>query len=252
MFATIIVVLPSQFSGGAAHLSHGNISRVYDCSAASLDSTTVMAWYTDVTHEIKPITSGYRLALSYNLIHTTTSLRPALSSADDLVQKLREVLHVWDRDCGVSGYAPEKIVYLLDHKYSQANLRASALKGQDAQKVAILSQLASEFDFHLGFASVVCKLVGSAEGDGVYDNHYDPYDEDSDYGGYGGRGDLEMGDIDEREMFIEEFVDIDGKLISHTLSIDEETETFPEDLAGIVEDGPVDDEEYEGYMGNVS
>ncbi|THH13506.1 hypothetical protein EUX98_g9716, partial [Antrodiella citrinella] len=36
--------------------------------------------YTDVTHEIKPITSGYRLALAYNLLHTNTSLRPAISN----------------------------------------------------------------------------------------------------------------------------------------------------------------------------
>ena len=80
MFASIVVVLPSTFIGGTAHLSHGSLSVVYDCSQdSSLLKTTVLPWYTDVMHEIKPITSGYRLALTYNLVHTTSALRPSLA-----------------------------------------------------------------------------------------------------------------------------------------------------------------------------
>ena len=45
MFATLILVLPSKFEGGAAHLSHGDLSAVYDCSARSLFETTALAWY---------------------------------------------------------------------------------------------------------------------------------------------------------------------------------------------------------------
>jgi len=59
MFATVIVVLPSQFTGGSAHLEHGGIASILDCSSTSLTKTTVLSWYTDVSHEIKPITSGY-------------------------------------------------------------------------------------------------------------------------------------------------------------------------------------------------
>jgi preprotein translocase subunit SecG len=74
MFATIVVVLLSHFTGGRAHLSHGGISKVFDSGGSSLTKTTVLAWYTDVMHEIvsfyimasvpelsqkqKPVTSG--------------------------------------------------------------------------------------------------------------------------------------------------------------------------------------------------
>ena len=92
MFATIIIVLPSPFTGGAAHLSHGNLSEVFDCSANSAHQTTVLAWYTDVKHSIKPITSGYRLALSYNVYHTKNTLRPSLPTNHSAVTALRHVL----------------------------------------------------------------------------------------------------------------------------------------------------------------
>uniref|UniRef100_A0A0W0FCU5 Prolyl 4-hydroxylase alpha subunit Fe(2+) 2OG dioxygenase domain-containing protein n=1 Tax=Moniliophthora roreri TaxID=221103 RepID=A0A0W0FCU5_MONRR len=51
MFASIII-LPTRFTGGDAHLSHGNVRTVFDSSKGSLTETTVLAWYTDVMHEI--------------------------------------------------------------------------------------------------------------------------------------------------------------------------------------------------------
>lgn len=53
MFATIVVVPPSKFKGGSLHVSHGSLSTVYDCSPKSLTETNVLAWYTDVMHEVK-------------------------------------------------------------------------------------------------------------------------------------------------------------------------------------------------------
>ncbi|CAL1700296.1 unnamed protein product [Somion occarium] len=250
MFATIVVVLPSEFTGGEAHLSHGGLSLKYDTSVDGASQTTVMAWYTDVMHEVKPVTSGYRLALSYNLIHTTTSLRPALSSNLALTDHLREILCKWHKDAGQSSH--EKIVYLLDHKYSQANLRASALKGSDAQMVATLDLLAKDTGFHLGLAQAVCHLQGSADESGVGHSYYgrrrrgwyDEYDDEPDY------DDVEFEEIETRETDIEHFVDMDGKLIASSLDFDEETETIPENIAEGVEDGDYENQEFEGYMGN--
>ncbi len=208
IFATIIVVLPSQFTGGEAHLSHRGFNTVYDCSATSLNATTVMAWYTDITHEIKPIKSGYRLALSYNLIHTATSLRPAVSNNPTFVEGVTRALDSW-----LMSTHPEKIIYLLDHQYSLANLRGSALKGLDAALVA--------------------------------------YCEDSDCKWYSKRNkgdDYNFEKIESREMTIKDFVDIAGVKISDSLEIDEETETIPEDFSEAIEWGEYHDQEYEGYM----
>ena len=95
MFATMIIVLPSEFTGGAAHLSHGRMSSIVDCSQGSMTQTTIPSWYTDVTHEIKPITSGYRLALSFNLMHSNACLRPALPVNNSVIKKLRHILLSW-------------------------------------------------------------------------------------------------------------------------------------------------------------
>ncbi|KAF7292539.1 Protein kinase domain-containing protein [Mycena kentingensis (nom. inval.)] len=71
MFASIVIVLPSEFTGGDVHTSHSGVNAVFNSSDNSLTRTTALSWYTDVFHEVKPITSGYRLALcSSDLINT--------------------------------------------------------------------------------------------------------------------------------------------------------------------------------------
>jgi hypothetical protein len=60
MFATLIVVLPSQFAGGDAHVSHAGDKLVFNTSRESLINTSVLAWYTDVMHEIvRPVSFLY-------------------------------------------------------------------------------------------------------------------------------------------------------------------------------------------------
>ena len=68
MFATLIICLPSQHTGGAVRLQHGEKSARFDTSESSAFDTTFIAWfvlnacflsfkahkddrYTDVTHE---------------------------------------------------------------------------------------------------------------------------------------------------------------------------------------------------------
>ena len=128
------------------------MSKIIDASVGSLHRTTVMAWYTDVTHEIKPITSGYRLAMSYNLIHTTNALRHSRPH-HGVIANLNHIFWSWSRTVFS---APKKIIYLLDHKYSQAGLSGKALKGSDAHKVALLRDVAEQYGFSLGLAD--CRM----------------------------------------------------------------------------------------------
>lgn len=249
MFATIIVVLPSKFTGGTLHLSHGTGSTVVDLGNVSATTTSVAAWYTDVLHEVKPVTSGYRLALSYNVIHTTTTLRPSVSASLHGVERLRHILLSWQQTLATS---PLKIIYLLDHHYAQSGLRGSSLKGHDAHLVAVLQGLAAECQIELGLASIECYKSGAAEGDyGQYEGRgrryygYDSEDEDD-------REQFTMGDVDETRMSITGLVDMDGITLLDELEEDEDsTETIPPTLRDEVEDGEPDEEEYEGYQGNV-
>ncbi|KAJ3484093.1 hypothetical protein NLI96_g5882 [Meripilus lineatus] len=245
MFATVVVVLPSRYTGGTVCVSHNGVDITYDCSQTSLNTTTVMAWYTDVMHEIKPITSGYRLAISFNLIHTTNFLRPALATNAAFIGKVKEVLDSWV-EMQEESEVLEKIVFLLDHRYSKANLRGSALKGMDDLRVSLLQQVCNEVGFSLGLATVVCRLVGTATGDGAWRDsrrrHYSPDEDDND--------DIDFEEIDEREVTIEDFVDLDGTAILDKLPVDEETELIPLNPAEEIEYEDPDKEEYQGYMGN--
>jgi hypothetical protein len=163
MFASLIVVLPSPFTGSDAYISHGGHSKVLSSSQQTGMETTVLAWYTDVMHEVKPITSGYRLALAHNLVHTTNALRPTLNANEGVLLRLRHVLSSWRQ---APEDKPQKLVFLLEHMYSQANLSASAMKDKDAHVVALLDGLSCELGFHLGFVNIEGRVEGVADDNG--------------------------------------------------------------------------------------
>lgn len=255
MFATIVIVLPSQFRGGAAHLSHGSVSNIYNCSKHSDIQTSVMAWYTGVTHETKPIINGYRLTLSYNLIHTATTPRPALSDNESAKKMLRDALLAWKASEGPQ--CPEKVVYLLEHQYPQETLRKSALKGRDAQHATLIEALAKELGFRVGLASVECHLSGETGDSEEYyarrrkrgwswcvddlDSEEDDVDPDS----------LCFNDIDERETTISNLVDLNGVELAEEVDIEERTEIIPADLEEAITGGDHTEQEYNSH-GEVS
>lgn len=150
-----------------------------DFSQESLFSTALLAWYTDVKHEIKEVTSGYRLALVYNLIHVATPgvPQPGLPDMSNSQNLLRRVLEKW-RDGMYKDKYPEfglperKIaVYVLEHQYSLANLKegAKSLKGVDAHKVAYIRPIAEDLGFSVGIASLKHRVTSPSSSD---------YDED--------------------------------------------------------------------------
>ncbi|KAJ3785982.1 hypothetical protein GGU10DRAFT_268129 [Lentinula aff. detonsa] len=260
MFATIIVVLPSPYTGGQVHISHSSSKQIFSFDSNSLLSTAVMAWYTDVQHEVKPITSGYRLALSYNLIHVTPGLPPPiLPNMHSSVASLRRVLEKWR----AQKYADEQgmVGHILTHQYSPAGLCMGfkALKGQDSYLVAQLMPLAAEQGFFVGLANFTCHETGTADGDGGYSSYYKRR---RGYGGYGRYRDDDYEDDDDDEevpgmeevldttITVKNLVDMEGNKPAGDNEI-------PFDWEDLVQQDPFEDavpdvEQYEGYMGNVS
>jgi hypothetical protein len=254
--------LPTHwYQYGSTHLSHGALSATYDTSSTSLSTTHALAWYAGVKHEVKPITSGYRLALSYNVFHTLPSPRPALPTTNPTLEALRVALTAWNA-CGGDG--PEKLVSLLKHKYLKTKLSAAAMKGSDAQTVGALAALAEDLGFRFGFARLEREERGQAEDKEDPDDREDLYGREDFYGREEryGRGywdedkepdkdddddddDVEMGEVDEVEQNFEDLVDEDGKDISSPLEVDDD-EMVP---AGFDNDlGVYDDQKHEGYQ----
>ncbi|PYI16592.1 hypothetical protein BO99DRAFT_217958 [Aspergillus violaceofuscus CBS 115571] len=67
---SLVVCLPSQFSGGRLTVRHGGQQKAFDWSEASQSAIQWAAFYSDCEHEIETITEGHRLTLTYNLYIT--------------------------------------------------------------------------------------------------------------------------------------------------------------------------------------
>lgn len=279
MFATIVIVLPSLYAGGEVRVVHGSEEKILDFSDSSQLNTAILAWYADVVHEVKPVTSGFRLSLSYNLIQTenvSVTLPPAGNTA---VTYLRQVFAQWSE--GVYDSPPNVICYKLEHRYSQLNLSKgiSCLKGVDAYKVVQIKQAALGFDIGMGFGQFELRVVKEdPEEDGYYgyssryskrrrycryddreegedeeDNEEDNEDSDADVDEEGDEDDNDEGDETEIERYstVSQLVNLEGTSLAPNATINvngDHAALIPKNA--FKREDP-DDEEHEGYQGNV-
>jgi hypothetical protein len=71
MFGSLVVVFPTPHEGGALFLRHHSHEWTFDSgqALAAVDKPTIgyVAFFSDVEHEVAPVTSGHRITLTYNL-----------------------------------------------------------------------------------------------------------------------------------------------------------------------------------------
>ena len=135
MVGTLAVTLPGTSRGGALVVEHGEARATYRSSDTLL---SFVAFYADCRHEVRPVTSGYRVVLTYNLLlagDATSGLGPAPDGLVALAACLDE--HFTEQN---------RLVYLLDHRYTARGLSWARLKGVDAARVSALSAAAEASD----------------------------------------------------------------------------------------------------------
>ena len=152
MFATLVVVLPCDYSGGELIIRHRGEEARVDLHRDEPSEAAFAAFYADCLHEVLPIASGYRLALIYNLIRVGEGPLPQAPDYGDQQTQLTRLLADWDR----SGSLPDKLVYPLEHAYTEAEIGFAALKGQDAAAAQVLipAAAAANCDLYLALLSV--------------------------------------------------------------------------------------------------
>jgi hypothetical protein len=150
MIGTLVVCLPSVHEGGEVHLSFRGVQRKYATGPASKFDMTALAWFGDISHEVKELTSGYRLVLTYNIVLPTTSSPRSASFFDAQTEKLRRTLTDW-RETDRCDY---KIYYPLEHQYSESSLSLANLKGRDAAVCQLLHRTAATARFSVFLASI--------------------------------------------------------------------------------------------------
>ncbi len=93
MFGSLVITLPSTFSGGALVVHHQDMSHTFTVDNPSFTMSYV-AFFADCKHEIQPVTSGHRLALVYNLISLDKGPLPSPTS-NESVHAAAECIKKW-------------------------------------------------------------------------------------------------------------------------------------------------------------
>ncbi|KAK5120552.1 hypothetical protein LTR85_006208 [Meristemomyces frigidus] len=161
MFGTLVICLPSKHEGGQIILTQNGEQKRFSTAQCQ---PSFACWYSDVTHEIKEVASGYRLVLTYNLVRTRSGT--ATSDPRSLRHEpLRAALHRWLRMQAISYSAPVsyELMYMLEHQYTDASLRLDSLKGPDLAKAKVLKRFADEMGFAVFLASMEREVSGGCE-----------------------------------------------------------------------------------------
>ncbi|MEE4378466.1 MAG: 2OG-Fe(II) oxygenase [Candidatus Competibacteraceae bacterium] len=180
MVATLVVVLPCAHTGGGLVIDHCGVKKRVHTSRAASDQLTCVAFYADCHHEVKPLTSGYRVVLTYNLLLEGTNREMAIPVNDAVAAPLTRALRdYFDRRASVaSAQAPDfgraptppKWVYLLDHQYTEKSLSWRHLKNGDRLKADAIAQAAAQLGLERYIALADIQEIWDCEAD--YDDYF--------------------------------------------------------------------------------
>ena len=238
MVATLSVSLPAAGAGGELVVRHRDRESTIDMTAAEPSELAFAAFYADCTHEVRPVTEGHRLSLVFNLCLRAGDTDTPRVAPDHtaVVDRLASRLAEWDR----ARDATDKLIWLLDHQYSEAGLSFDALKNRDAAVAAVLARAAERAACDLTAAVVHIEEYGVAEYAGSVGGWgWDAADDDD--------GDWEMGDVDERREWLDGWVQPDGRQPAFG-----EVELQPEELLprGALDDAEPDEQRVHEASGN--
>jgi predicted 2-oxoglutarate/Fe(II)-dependent dioxygenase YbiX len=205
MFATLIIVLPSIYTGGALLVRHRDREARLELSCPEPSQVAFAAFYADCVHEVLPITSGYRLALVYNLRRQGRGQVPEPPNYDTEQARVTALLRQWSAGKDASeDDSPEKLLYPLEHAYTPAALAFDALKGADAAVADVLVAAASAADCDLHLALVSITESGSAEHIGYYGSRRRGWSEEED------EENFEVGEVYDRSETLSDWRRPDG------------------------------------------
>lgn len=181
MFGTLIIGLPSRHTGGELSVRFDGREETIDFSEpASQYQIPFAAFYADCEHEIKPILSGYRVCLVYNLVQHAKK-KVQMNSLGSQINKLAAILQAHEEDLDIP-----KIV-LLGHQYTPTNFTMEALKLNDRPKAATLIRAAGIAGYYVKLGLVTSYQIGELEMDsgkktsryGYRRSYYDDYDDEN-------------------------------------------------------------------------
>lgn len=170
------------------------------------------------------------------------------------MEQLERVLRAWKSadshglDPVTQEPPPQKLAYILDHEYSHANLSFDKLKGSDAGRVHNIRDVCNRVGFRIGLGSLHCTRTGVSNDDvGYYERRHwhDEDDEDEDDSMGGG---VSMAEVTDTTITVQLIAGPNGESLGTKELLSEEELMVHEEYW---EEIDPDDEDYEGYQGNV-
>ncbi len=233
MVATLVVVLPSVHGGGELVVGHEGKKQSVDFSGPpSRHEIQFAVFYADCEHEVKPLRSGYRLCLVYNLTLAKSKEPLGAPRSQEQIARVADVLRAWARDAK----GPKKLAVTLGHQYTEDGLAWDALKGIDDTRARVLVAAARQAHFQVHLALLTLWEQGSAE-----------YDDAPPYWGSGGESEqYTMGEVFDWSLSADHWRSPEGHRRRFGAMAFAKEEVIPPDSLTNVEP----EEDFEGYTGN--
>ena len=230
MFGSLIIGLPSNHTGGELEISFEGTRKVIDFAEANSNhSIKYAAFYADCDHEVKPVTSGYRVCLVYNLIQEKAGESIAPQSVQNHAQKLARQFSEAEAHNAKGPY-----VILLGHQYTPTNFSREMLKLNDRAKVEVLLKAAQLNGYYAKLCLTTSYILGMPE----YDNFRYSYDE-------GDAEEMEMAEVFEEDLRIKHWAEDGLPGFAHIFIEEDDLITS----YALNEDEPLE-KENSGFMGN--
>ena len=190
MVATLVISLPVAGTGGDLVVRHRDRETVIDLRTEDPSELAFAAFYADCVHETRPVVTGHRIVLVYQLL-----LRGGADGEmgrapdyDAVAERIAALLKQWDR----TTHTADKLVWLLEHEYSEEGLSFAALKNTDAAVARTLTAAAQAADCAMYAAILHIEESCAAE-----------YPQDLPYGVDLDDSDLEAGEVIESDYWLD-------------------------------------------------
>jgi hypothetical protein len=187
MFGTLIIGLPSQYRGGELVIKFDGEKETarFDQDNYNINYA---AFYADCDHEVKPLISGYRVCLTYNLIQQKAAENIKLQSLQSYASELATLFSEYENNS-------KPYIVLLGHQYTPENFSKENLKLNDRSKAETLMLAAEKAGFYAKMCLVTSYLSGAPE----YEDYYK-------YGKEDGDENAKMEEVYEEELDIEHWL----------------------------------------------
>jgi hypothetical protein len=205
MFAPLIIVLPSIYTGGALLVRHRDREARLELRGPEPSQVAFAAFDADCVHEGLPLTAGYRLALVSNRRRQGRGQGPEPPPYAPEQARVTALLRQWSAGkAAPEDDSPDTLLSPLAYAYTPAELACGALQGADAAvaEVRVAAASAAACDLHLALVSIT--ESGRAEHLGYYGARRRGWSDEAD------AEDFEVGEVYERSEPLSDWRRPDG------------------------------------------